>query len=1024
MRMCRVMPWLVCIAAPLASAVAQETGGGIRGRVIDAQGLLTPGATATATNRLTAVTRSAVSGTDGTYRLEDLSPGRYRVVVELPGFRSSSIDDVIVVLGRTVDVDVTLQPGDVSEVVEVAGDARKPIDIRSSTISHNVTGEELDLLPKARSFVAIAATSPSVNLGQIEGGIQVNGASSAENTYTIDGVVTTSLLNGVSRQDTIFEYLQEVQVKTGGINAEYGGALGGVVSAVTRSGGNRLQGELHYYVTGSPLSTGPVRRLVLSPSDETTVSFVQDDRQHDVAHEPGGSIGGPIVKDRLFFFASYSPRLIARTSHYGFSNGADPGSMGQSQTATQAFGKLTVTASRIQANGSVLYTPTRSTGTLVPYDDTTPNSVSSSRAGLAANIDRGWRQDQTNVAGAVDLWLARSAFLSVRGGYFHDRFADTGIPTTTSVRWSRSSVGVPGVPQSLQLPSGTQNTPRSRITAFDTTGRGFVQIDFNQAFSAAGTHLLKGGAGYQRTTNDVSSVFPGGYVLLNWGATFPSPVTGETATGIYGYYEVNDRGTLGKAGAGITSLFVQDAWSVSDRLTLNLGLRSESETIPSFLPHVQDVAFDFGFAEKLAPRLGASYDVRGDGRLKVYGSWGRYYDWTKYGLPRAAFGGERWHSFYRSLDTLDVYTLSLANMPGRDLWGSATGFRDRASPTFDAVARDIKAMYQDSLHAGVEWQVKPMSVLGVHVVHNALGRTIEDLGAVVNGDSVYAIANPGEGLMTIARPSGLTAPFRMPKAIRRYDAVDVTVNRRFSNRWFATASLTVSRLYGNYAGLASSDEIVTPTTGGAFPTSQQQSGTLARTGSNVNGGWDIDEILWDSKGHLDVLGRLATDRPVVARIYGAYSFRFGTQIGALFNGSSGTPMSTYVNTLNGYQVFVNGRGDMGRSPVLTRTDLLVSHTLTARKTQRIRLELNFINLFNQKTATHIFNTLNRGAGGIAAARPSSAIDLSNVDLAKGYDYRALIRRSPDGANAFDPRYGKPDLFQAGLQGQFSIKFIF
>jgi hypothetical protein len=992
--------------------------------VTDAQGLLTPGATATATNRQTAVTRSAISGTDGTYRLQDLSPGRYRVVVELPGFRSSFIDDVIVVLGRTVDVDVVLQPGDVSEVVEVAGDSRKQIDIRSSTIAHNVTGEELDLLPKARSFVAIAATSPSVNLGQIEGGIQVNGASSAENTYTIDGVVTTSLLNGVSRQDTIFEYLQEVQVKTGGINAEYGGALGGVVSAVTKSGGNRLQGELHYYVTGSPLSAGPVRRLVLSPSDDRTVSFVQDDRQHDVAHEPGGSIGGPIVKNRLFFFGSYSPRVIDRTSRYGFSNGADPGSMKQSQTATQAFGKLTLTSSRIQANGSVLYTPTRSTGTLVPYDDTTPNGVSSSRAGLAANIDRGWRQDQTNIVGAVDLWLARSAFLSVRGGHFHDRFADTGIPTTTSVRWNQPSTGVPGVPQNLQLPAGTQNTPRARITAFDTTGRGFVQVDFNQAFSAAGTHLLKAGAGNQRTTNNVSSVFPGGYVFLHWGATFRSPVTGEDGTGIFGYYEVNDRGTLGKAGAGITSVFVQDAWTVRDRLTLNLGLRSENETIPSFLPNVQKVAFDFGFAQKLAPRLGATYDVLGNGRLKAYGSWGRYYDWTKYGLPRAAFGGDTWHTFYRSLDTLDVYTLNLANMPGRDLWGSATGFLDGASPKFNAVAPDIKPMYQDSLHAGVEWQLKPMSVLGVHVVHNALGRTIEDLGAVVNGDKVYAIGNPGEGSTTIASPSGPTAPFRMPKAVRRYDAVDMTVNRRFSNRWFATASLTVSRLYGNYAGLASSDEVVTPTTGGAFPAPQQQSGTVARTGSNVNAGWDSDEILWDSRGHLDVLGRLATDRPVVARIYGAYSFPFGTQIGAFFNGSSGTPMSTYVNTLHRSQVFVNGRGDMGRSPVLTRTDLLASHTLTARNTQRIRLELNVINLFNQKTATHIFNTLNRGAGGVANARSSSAMDLSNVDLAKGYDYQALIRSSPDGANAFDPRYGKPDLFQAGLQGQFSVKFIF
>ena len=132
-------------------------------------------------------------------------------------------------------------------------------------------------------------------------------------------------------------------------------------------------------------------------------------------------------------------------------------------------------------------------------------------------------------------------------------------------------------------------------------------------------------------------------------------------------------------------------------------------------------------------------------------------------------------------------------------------------------------------------------------------------------------------------------------------------------------------------------------------------------------------------------------------------------------------MSTVVNTLNTIPVLVNGRGDMGRTPVLTRTDLLVSHELHMRATSKLRFELNVINLFNQKTATHIFNSLNKGAG---LARADSAIDLSNVDLAKGYDYNALILASPSGANAFDPRYGKPDLWQAGTQGQFSVKFIF
>lgn len=407
--------------------------------------------------------------------------------------------------------------------------------------------------------------------------------------------------------------------------------------------------------------------------------------------------------------------------------------------------------------------------------------------------------------------------------------------------------------------------------------------------------------------------------------------------------------------------------------------------------------------------------------MKLYGSWGRYYDWTKYALSRGAFGGETWQTFYRSLDILDVNSLSLGNMPGRDLWGSATGFLDRRAPNFDAVVKGIKPMYQDSLNAGVEWQVTSTSVFGVHVIRNDLGRTIEDLGAVVNGNGVYSIANPGEGLATIAPVSGLTTRFATPKATRKYDAVDLTLNRRFSNRWFGSASVTISRLYGNYAGLANSDEITTPTTGGAFATAQQPVGSIARSGSNVTGAWDIDEVLWDSHGTLNVLGRLATDRPVVAKFYGAYTFPFGTQIGGFFYGGGGTPISTYVNTLHSAQVFVNGRGDMGRTPVLTRTDLLVSHALNVKKDQKLRLELNIINLFNQKTSTHIFNYLNRGAG---LGRASSAIDLSGVDLAKGYDYNALIRSSPDGANAFDPRYGKNDLFQAGIQGQFSIKFIF
>jgi hypothetical protein len=135
------------------------------------------------------------------------------------------------------------------------------------------------------------------------------------------------------------------------------------------------------------------------------------------------------------------------------------------------------------------------------------------------------------------------------------------------------------------------------------------------------------------------------------------------------------------------------------------------------------------------------------------------------------------------------------------------------------------------------------------------------------------------------------------------------------------------------------------------------------------------------------------------KAYGAYSFPFGTQIGANFLAMSGTPLTTYVDSLNGIEMFVNGRGDMGRTPMLSQTDLLVAHELKVTGKNRLRLELNVLNVFNQKTARHAWNYLNR-------QRASAEIDLSGVDLAKGYDYNAMIKARPDAAGPFDPLYGK------------------
>ena len=165
-----------------------------------------------------------------------------------------------------------------------------------------------------------------------------------------------------------------------------------------------------------------------------------------------------------------------------------------------------------------------------------------------------------NVSGNVDFYLSGSSSLSVRGGLFTDNYADTGVSTTTSVIWNTPSIGVAGVPANLQLPKGAQNTPRVLITNKDQTDTSFVQVDYNHAFNAAGSHVLKGGVGLRHTTNEVDATYPGGYVLLNWGTSFVNTL-GQVGTGTYGYYEVNDRGTRGAVNANMPSLYVQDTWT-------------------------------------------------------------------------------------------------------------------------------------------------------------------------------------------------------------------------------------------------------------------------------------------------------------------------------------------------------------------------------------------------------------------------------------------------------------------------------
>jgi len=1027
----------VLASALLASqaAVAQERFSTITGTVVDESGAPIPGATVTLTNLDTKRIIARTTDADGNYNAQAIEPGRYSIKYELTGFSTVQIADVNLLLGKALKVPATLKVGAVTETIQVVGESPL-IDVTSTARGNNIPAEEFDKIPKGRSFESLAAASPSVNTGQLEGGIQVNGASAGENNFTVDSVSVNSLVHGHQREEAVFEHLQEVQVKTSGLSAEYGGALGGVISAVTKSGGNEFKGSVVYYYSSDALAStsGLDQRLQLDPVTQNRADTLQDTAQSFDRHEVGFSLGGPIVRDKLYFFGSTSQTFEDRSREYGLIAGPTTGK--RDLRVQSNFGKLTWDAtSRLRINASALHTPTRAEGTLLAFDGALANGSNQTVEGVAANNARGFKTPQWSAAGTVDFTVSSSTLLSLRTGYFHDSYEATGVNTNQTYEYAASSVGLAGVPAQFQLPAGSSNLPRVSVDDHDLTVRKYANLEMTTVLHGAGTHTLKLGGGVSRSTNDVQLAYPnGGYVTLFWDQAFSSQATGETGRGAYGYYTIDDTGTVGKTGADIVHLFIQDSWKPTARLSFDLGLRAEREDIPTFRPDIQKNAIQFGWGDKLAPRLGVAYDVKGDGRMKLSASYGRYFDWTKYELSRGSFGGDTWTTRYRSLDNPDPTVLSRAALTGTNLWThEADSFQDHRVPSFgdDSIDPNIKPMSQDVYNAGFEYQLATNTVVGVNYIHTDLNRTIEDVGTLVNGSEVYLYCNPAEGLCKTAfTTDAATPPFEMPGAIRKYDALEISINRRFSKNWFLGGSYVLSRLQGNYAGTVSTDEVALG--GRASRVAQQQAGTTTRPGSNVTRSWDLDELMFDSHGNFQE-GKLPTDRPHVFKMYGSYNFNFGTNVGASFYAGSGTPVSKVVYTRFGVGPFVDGRGSLGRTDFLTNTDLFLSHDIKlGDKGGRIlRLEFNALNVFNQKQARHIFDPLNRvGANGRSVN--SSRINTAGVNLFDGYDYNALLARTPDAAkpstaNASgfaDPRFGMADQWNPGFRARFSVRFIF
>src|SRR5215467_3251835 len=309
---------LSLVLVAIAASAQTSTTGSIEGVVTDPNGAAVKGATVTVTSPNLIAARTATTNDEGRYQLPALPPGTYKVSVDASGFGKYEQEGVAVNLGRTATVEVALQLAAASATVTVTGGA--VVDATQNTTGSNVSTDQFSNFPTQRTVQGLYTIAPTVTRSGLRDATgrdrdpSVAGASGPENNYILDGVNTTDPAFGGSGANLPFEFVQEVEIKTGAYGPEYGRSTGGIFNVITKSGGNQFHGDLFGYGTTKGL-VRDVKNFPFTGSAATGFS------EADI----GGDIGGPIVKDKLWFFGAFNPQkrsnyYLTQTFHTPVSN--------------------------------------------------------------------------------------------------------------------------------------------------------------------------------------------------------------------------------------------------------------------------------------------------------------------------------------------------------------------------------------------------------------------------------------------------------------------------------------------------------------------------------------------------------------------------------------------------------------------------------------------------------------------------------------------------------------------------------
>jgi hypothetical protein len=940
------------------TAFAQLTPEGkIIGKVVDSQGSPLPGVAVEATSPKLLGKSATTTDATGTFRLMALPSGTYEITFKLAGFKTIIRTNVYLQLSQTMVLNEKMEQAAVEEQVTVVGQSPL-IDVKSTVKGQVMTKEIFLALPRGRTFDSLISTIPGVQDEPITAGISVDGASGAENMWFADGADVTNFHLGIKGQNVVLELLDEVKVTASGYNAEFGGSMGGVINVITRSGGNQFHGDfMGFYENNHRLMEGKARTFLRQdPFDSYLYEYVNyddlyfnggKDRDRYNRYEGVFSLGGYIIKDKLWFFGSFNPVYSQTAAQRDFNLRAGPFEKFKNKN-TDFNGSIRITAAPITGlrlsagfiNNFSMYRG--ALPSIIGWDDPTYEWAR-----------EGFNYPNSTASLNADYSVGNNLLISYRGGWHMQNENNQQIlpPNGSTYYFPYSNSIYSSDPFFVAHPEllhggGWSDTFNYFEVKKYLTEKISNNLDVSYYANWMGEHALKAGFGYIYLHEDVFDGSTHPRAWLYWGRTYtglgfpvgagapqylPDGVTPNPNYGAYGYYYV--RGSFTSPYGGVwnvhsnnISLYLQDSWTVKGKLTLNFGVRGEGQYIPSMTNDTSNEGFTtkpvkFSPWQMLAPRLGVTYDVFGNSSLKVFASFGIYYDVMKLYMAELTFGGWKRKQDYYSLQnpdwTLIAASGALDDATSQGAGGHYAGTMDFLPPSFNRVDPDLKPTAQREISFGAEKKLMEDLSVSVRFVQKHLIRTIEDVGVqtvTVNPDGSttvsqdFWITNPGFGVSRLQSQGGEFSDlyWACPKATREYYGLNLSLEKRFSHNWQGGINYTLSRVAGDYSGLASSDE------GG-------------RLGPNVEQDYDRWFMAYDASHHV-LNGPLPQDRTHYLKAYGSYAFPFGLTVGVVAYGRSGLPLTTKLYYGSKY-FYPNGRGDLGRLPFTVWADLYLEYAM-------------------------------------------------------------------------------------------------